>query len=421
MEAMIDILMLEDDNDDLGLIKRELKKLSIPFNARVASTAAQFLQELESKLPDIVLSDYKIPGYSGDAALADLRSFSKMIPFILVSGTVGEEKAVELMRRGVSDFVIKENLKRLVLVIEREISEYRDSIRSIENYNELLLYREIFRNSNDSICILDSDGVILSHNLADERLLGYNIEELRGKTPAIFFGEENFRKNLETARDQGNFSRQTEIFDKNGQKKTIRLNLIRISDTSGNVRFSCIKHDVTDIEAKTKELEILISNLPGAVYKSLADDEWTMLYVSDGIKKLTGYSPEELLNNTNMSYNEIIHIEEAEKDWSYIDRAIITGKHYQAEYRIVTKTGEIRWVLDKACRTGYDQNGVAITEGFLTDITALKTKEEEIREKSAQLQEINSVMINRELKMIELKKEINSLLKETGREEKYQT
>lgn len=296
MANITDILILEDNKDDLGLIKRELKKINNSVNIRESHNEKSFKDHLCKKLPDIVLSDFMIPGYGGDSAFEELRTHSKNIPFILVSGTVGEQKAVELMRKGVSDFILKDNLARLNTAIEREVREYRNKLEAESIYNELLLFREIFRNSNDSVCILDSDGVILSHNLADEKLLGYTIEDLKGKTPAIFFGEEAFRNNLETARRVGRFSVETTLESRYGQKKTVQINLIKITESSGSTKFSCIKHDITEI----------------------------------------------------------------------------------------------------------------------------KDKEQQLIKKADELQEINSLMIGRELKMIELKKEINELLKEAGKQEKYE-
>ena len=254
MENVIDVLILEDNADDLGLIKRELKKLEPGVTIREVNNGDNYSAQLSERVPDIVLSDFRIPGYSGDSAFDDLRSVSKEIPFILVSGTVGEEKAVELMKRGISDFIPKDKLSRLVPAVEREIKDLKSRIKAAKDLNELILYREIFKNSNDSVCILDSDGVILSHNLADERLMGYTIEELKGKTPAIFFGEENFRKNLDTARREGRFSGQITVQSKTGEEKTIQVNLIRITDSSGNIKFACIKHDMTEIKAKENEL-----------------------------------------------------------------------------------------------------------------------------------------------------------------------
>ena len=125
MGKAINILMLEDDKDEAGLIQKMLTKLDENYELSLARNREDYINLLQIKSADVVLSDYNLPDINGDESLSLLRARSKDIPFILVSGTIGEEKAVELMRNGANDFIMKDKLARLVPAIQREIREFR--------------------------------------------------------------------------------------------------------------------------------------------------------------------------------------------------------------------------------------------------------------------------------------------------------
>jgi signal transduction histidine kinase len=118
------LLLVEDSDDDELLVVRELEMGGYaPFVTRV-QTSAEFKAALDGAPPDIIVSDHAVPGYGGLAALADLKATGKDIPFILVSGTVGEGVAVSAMRAGAHDYVMKGDLTRLPAAVERELREH---------------------------------------------------------------------------------------------------------------------------------------------------------------------------------------------------------------------------------------------------------------------------------------------------------
>jgi signal transduction histidine kinase len=117
------MLLVEDSDDDAELVVQELRRAGyLPTLKRVA-THVEFTAALEASPWDVIVSDYAIPGYGGLAALADLRASGLDIPFILVSGTIGEAVAVEAMRAGAQDYVLKQDLTRLPVAIARERRE----------------------------------------------------------------------------------------------------------------------------------------------------------------------------------------------------------------------------------------------------------------------------------------------------------
>jgi signal transduction histidine kinase len=117
------ILHVEDSADDSALVVRELRRGGFDPICERVDTQDGFKNALRNKDWDVIISDYSLPSYSGPIALADTREVGKDIPFIIVSGTIGESVAVEAMRAGAQDYVLKHSLGRLPLAVEREVRE----------------------------------------------------------------------------------------------------------------------------------------------------------------------------------------------------------------------------------------------------------------------------------------------------------
>ena len=127
------LLFVEDTPDDLALIERELRNSGVRFKGAVASNPQEFARLLGESCYDAVLSDFCLPGWTGLDALRELRGRGLDTPFILITGTLGEEKAVECMRLGVSDYLLKDHLARLPMTLRQAIegSEMRERQKRI--------------------------------------------------------------------------------------------------------------------------------------------------------------------------------------------------------------------------------------------------------------------------------------------------
>jgi PAS domain S-box-containing protein len=123
----IHLLIVEDSDDDALLLLRQFRRASIEVTSERVETADGLAAALRAKTPDVVICDYNMPTFSAREALAQVRDTAGLdVPFILVSGEVGEETAAELMKAGAHDFVLKDRLTRLVPAVEREIREAAD-------------------------------------------------------------------------------------------------------------------------------------------------------------------------------------------------------------------------------------------------------------------------------------------------------
>ncbi len=119
------ILILEDLPDDAALMERELQKSGMKFSAARVDGRDPFLAALKT-LPDIILSDYSLPGFDGVSALSLAQENTPDVPFIFVTGALGEDRAAELLKMGATDFVLKDRLPRLSPSVERALREARE-------------------------------------------------------------------------------------------------------------------------------------------------------------------------------------------------------------------------------------------------------------------------------------------------------
>ncbi|NYF80499.1 hybrid sensor histidine kinase/response regulator [Granulicella arctica] len=172
------VLLIEDNPDDAFLLERHLRRNGFtPEVTRVETTGEMLAVLEEATSPDVVLADYNLPNFSGPAALQLLKSAGIDIPFIMMSGAVSEETAVESMRAGAQDYVSKQNLTRLIPALERELKEAFARRRRVAAELALRASEARFHRLVEamplSLLISAASGRILYANGAAERLLGY--------------------------------------------------------------------------------------------------------------------------------------------------------------------------------------------------------------------------------------------------------
>lgn len=144
INRMYNILIVDDSEDDAVLLLRELKKNGLDIHSKRVDSDKALQDALQENEWDLVISDHNLPGYSSSEALETIRSLNSDLPVIIVSGEISEVDAVQAMRNGAQDYVMKDNLARLIPAIEREIkeSEVRHEKRLVEQDLEHLSYHD---------------------------------------------------------------------------------------------------------------------------------------------------------------------------------------------------------------------------------------------------------------------------------------
>src|SRR5271156_2339057 len=166
----IKVLLVEDLVEDAELLLREMRLGGVDATGRRVDTAADYESALVSFAPDLILSDYTLPGFAGTDALRIARSLRPDTPFIFVSGTIGEERAIQALKQGAVDYVLKENRARLVPAVERALRDAEDREARRRAQRELEASEERFRDamqfSSVGMALVAPDGRWLGVNPA---------------------------------------------------------------------------------------------------------------------------------------------------------------------------------------------------------------------------------------------------------------
>lgn len=272
---MLRVLIIDDSEDDAVLIIRELKKCGYhPVYERI-DTAFSMKETFQKNQWDIILCDYKMPQFSAPAAIALLKEISIDIPIIIISGTIGEETAVECMRLGAHDYLMKANLSRLCPAVSRELKETEirnnkkkaeDALRQSEEK-----YRTILDNMDDGYYEVDLTGNFTYFNNSMGLILGYNQDEMVGMNNRQFTDKENAKKLFEVFNRVYRTGIPAKEFDwqvirKDGTKKYIETSVALLKDDAGKIKgFRGIVHDITERKLAEVKLQQTLDSLKKAV------------------------------------------------------------------------------------------------------------------------------------------------------------
>jgi PAS domain S-box-containing protein len=251
MDKKLRILIVEDNADDVLFIVHHLKRAGYEVTHERVETEATFTNALESKEWDAVLADYSLPQFGAMAALGLLQKSRIDLPFIIVSGAIGEEVAVASMKSGAHDYVLKGSLARLVPVIERELREAqvrRERKRAEEAYRRLASLVEF---SGDAIIGKTLDGIVTSWNRGAEKIFGYTEEEAKGRSVTLIIppdrSEEEAAILEQLKRREAIPPFETVRMRKDGRRIDVSVTVSPIADANGNiVGASKIARDITE-------------------------------------------------------------------------------------------------------------------------------------------------------------------------------
>jgi PAS domain S-box-containing protein len=255
-DAPLKLLLLEDSRFDAELLRENLRSEYPRASLEVVSDEGGFVAALEAGGYDLILSDYELPGYGGGEALRHALAAAPQTPFIFVSGVIGEDNAVEMLKQGATDYVSKGRLARLPVVMERalrEVAQRKAQARAETRLREAGdLYARVVDSLRDyAVILLDSDGRICDWNQAAAAIFGYDAGQVMGRSAALLFSAQDrasgvFEAECRKALAQGRASDDRWLVRADGSSFWAEGELSRLSSEQGEaIGFSKIVRDGT--------------------------------------------------------------------------------------------------------------------------------------------------------------------------------
>ncbi|MGC1508561.1 putative bifunctional diguanylate cyclase/phosphodiesterase [Ketobacter sp.] len=181
--SKLNTLIVEDNKDDFLLLVDYIEASGLEIEAKCVDTESDLVSALDQPW-DIVFSDYSMPNMNGARALEIVRRLDQDVPFVFVSGTIGEEAVVNAIKSGAQDYVMKSDMSRLRHIMDRELREANNRREQRDAENTLKKLSQAIRQSADSVFITDASGHFEYVNPAFELLTGYELTDVKGDTPS---------------------------------------------------------------------------------------------------------------------------------------------------------------------------------------------------------------------------------------------
>ncbi|MBM3877257.1 MAG: PAS domain S-box protein [Verrucomicrobia bacterium] len=266
MKTPLRVLVVEDSEFDARMLISVLRRGGYDATYERVETSAELDQALSSKPWDVLLADYNMPSFSAPEALKLLQAKGVDLPFIIISGGIGEDIAVAAMKSGAHDYLMKGNLTRLVPAVEREIREAqsraarRQAERSVRESE--LRYRLLWETATDAVILMDKEGAIHFVNPAAELLFGHKPEDLIGRNFTMLLPSrlhpEHHQRFSRIVSESTALPSKRRVFESIGARRDATEVLIEVVfndlELHGNRLFVAFVRDIT--ERRRAELEL---------------------------------------------------------------------------------------------------------------------------------------------------------------------
>jgi len=385
----LNIIIIEDNQSDLELIKKTLVKSGFNIEVRSTLDESEFKQFLVDEIPDIILTDYSFPQYSGLKAVEFVKMNYPQIPIVIVTGTLDEETAASSIKSGAWDYVVKERLFRLpsaiksALKLKEEKSERAKTNARLKESEERI--RQIIEASQEWIWEMDVNGMYTFASPIIKKILGYKPEEIVGHKHFYDFFLPEDREELKNAAFEliNNKQKFNEFIDrkisKTGKIKWLSTRGIPILNEKGNlIGYRGSDTDITERKlAEDALLEnhsrhaAMITNISDVIV--IMDADGITKYQSPNIERWFGWKAEDLIGANGL---EMVHSEDIEMVQKELINILKKESASTLEFRFKCKDGKYKWIE----LTAINRINEPAINGLLLnyhDITERKKVEEE--------------------------------------------
>ena len=399
MTQSLNILHLEDRPAEAELAQRELRKAGLLFTAKRVMTEADFLAGLRDPTLDLILADYSLPSYDGLSALMAAQQARPEVPFIFVSGTLGEETAIDALLHGATDYVLKQRLTRLgpaVIRTMREVELARKQERTLAALRDSeMRFRAVWEHSVDGMRLTDADGTIVGVNDAFCRLVQMPREALEGRPMTVSYRPSERHPEM-VRRYQERFAarqipprQERQMIFISGKVVDLDISNSFLELRNGQRWLLSLFRDITErkraetalVESQTRFQQVT-EHVGEWVWEVDADGRYT--YSSPAGEKLHGHRPEEVVGK--LCFYDLFPAEQREG----LKQAAL--EHFAKKLpfagfknRCVHKDGHLLMLETSGTPILDAQGTLAGYRGVDTDITERERAETRIREQASLL------------------------------------
>lgn len=403
MKTPIRVLIAEDKSADAALVLRALRQADFEPEWERVETEAAFLEQLRLG-PDIILSDYDMPQFSGPRALEMLSESGLGIPFIIISGTIGEDIAVEVMRLGASDYLLKDRLRRLGPAIKRALEQGR--LRQERKNAEVALrqseaeFRAVTEAAPMGIFVADCEGLITYTNATFRQMLGVGFQEVAGSGWTRMLHPEDrvelLAKWEESIGNEHSFEASPRFLRADGKTLQTGIKTAVMREHDRVLGYVGAVEDITDRKKAEEALRfsearfasVFRSNLAGISITTVSSGR--IIDVNERLCDGFGWQRAEAIGKTALELGLWADPKERE---SLLEQVRAKGSARDVEVRLRRRNGEVRDMLLSMERLDVPGETESVLVTMFTDLTERKKNEAQLKLLETCVARLNDIVV----------------------------
>lgn len=374
------VLLVEDNPGDARLFEEQLAEGELDADLEWAASLEAGLEAARAENPDLLVLDLELPDSQGLATVQQAAASMSGVPIVVLTGLDQLGTATEALGAGASEYLRKDDLTPALLARTLRIALVRHRLER-EADRERALSRSILRSLPEHIAVLDSEGEIRAVNRPWRQFArseGGDPDAYEGDSylevtkAAAETGDEDAREMLDGLQSVLAGERDAFMLEYPCHSPDERRWFqVQVSPLIGEVGGGAVvSHiDITERKEHQRFLDTLIENLPGVLYRCRNDADWTIEYLSTGIRELTGYTTEELQSSGAPEFGDLIYPDDRDRVWDEVQEAIGEDRPFQTEYRIRTREGEEKWIWEQGQKVPSPRREAELLEGYMFDAT----------------------------------------------------
>jgi PAS domain S-box-containing protein len=401
MNTPLRVLHLEDDVRDTELLQAALEAEGVPSELIRVETEHDFVAALKRARLDLILADYTLPSFDGLSALRLAQEYAPDVPFLFVSGTLGEDVAIEALKRGATDYVLKTRLARLGPSITRALREAREKSERKQTQEQLNREQQRFMDLVNSV-----DGIVWEANAGTfafsfvseqaERVLGYTIE--RWLKEPTFWKDHLHPEDRDWAvefcvketAEKRNHDFEYRMIDADGRTVWFHDIVTVVVEGDQPTTLRGVMVDTTDrkraeevVRRSEKELRDVINTVPSNVWSTSPDG--AVDFINQRWQEFTGLLPEDTLG---WNWERAVHSDDRTRLLANWHAALENGQSMESEVRVRRADGEYRWFFVRNVPLRDELGNVVKWYGTGIDVEERKQAEEAVRRSEKQLRDL---------------------------------